>query len=60
VIVHKTSPHAKQLKQMIQWAVTQGQTAPFAAKLTFAKLSTVKAVLVAAEKTAASIHSSGN
>jgi phosphate transport system substrate-binding protein len=57
VVVHKTSPHAKQLKQLIQWAVTQGQTTPFAAKLTFAKLSTVKAVLVAAEKTAASIHS---
>ena len=56
VIVHKTSPHAAELRKMIFWALTQGQGPQFAAKLTFAKLSTVKAVLVAAEKTLKEIH----
>ncbi len=51
VIVHKKTPHAAELRKMIFWALTQGQGSQFAAKLTFAKLSTVKAVLVAAEKT---------
>jgi phosphate transport system substrate-binding protein len=51
VIVHKRSAHAAELRKMIFWALTQGQGPQFAAKLTFAKLSTVKAVLVAAEKT---------
>ena len=41
---------------MIFWALTQGQGSQFAAKLTFAKLSTVKTVLVAAEKTLKQIH----
>jgi len=56
VIVHKTSAHAAELRKMIFWALTQGQGPQFAAKLTFAKLSTVKAVLVAAEKTLKEIH----
>jgi phosphate transport system substrate-binding protein len=56
VIVHKQSSHAAELRKMIFWALTQGQTAPFAAKLTFAPLSSVKAVLVAAEKTLKTIH----
>ena len=51
VIVHKKSAHAAELRKMIFWALTQGQGPQFAAKLTFAKMSTVKAVLVAAEKT---------
>jgi phosphate transport system substrate-binding protein len=51
VIVHKKSPHAAELRKTIFWALTQGQSAQFAAKLTFAKMSTVKTVLVAAEKT---------
>jgi phosphate transport system substrate-binding protein len=51
VIVHKKSSHAAELRKLIFWALTQGQGDQFAAKLTFAKLSTVKTVLVAAEKT---------
>ncbi len=56
VIVHQTTPHAAELRKMIFWCLTTGQTAPFAAKLTFAKLSTVPKVLVAAEKTLKTIH----
>ena len=41
---------------MIFWALTTGPGPPFAAKLTFAELSTVKAVLVASEKTLKPIH----
>jgi len=51
VIVHKRSAHAAELRKIIFWAVTQGQQPQYAAKLTFAKLSTVKAVVVATEKT---------
>ena len=51
VVVHKRSAHAAELRKIIFWAVTQGQQPQYAAKLTFAKLSTVKAVVVAAEKT---------
>ncbi len=51
VIVHRKSPHAAELRKMIFWALTQGQQGQFAAKLTFAPMSTVKSVLVAAEKT---------
>jgi phosphate transport system substrate-binding protein len=51
VIVHKKSAHASELRKMIFWALTQGQGTNFATKLTFAKLSTNKKVLVAAEKT---------
>ncbi len=57
IIVHKQSAHAAELRKMIFWALTQGQGPQFAAKLTFAKLSTVKAVLVAAEKTLKQLHS---
>jgi phosphate transport system substrate-binding protein len=51
VIVHKKSAHAAELRKIIFWALTQGQGSQYAAKLTFAKMSTVKTVLVAAEKT---------
>ena len=56
VIVHKKSAHAAELRKMIFWALTQGQQSQFAAKLTFAPLSTVKAVLVGSEKTLKTIH----
>jgi phosphate transport system substrate-binding protein len=56
VMVHKQSSHAAELRKMIFWALTQGQGTQFAAKLTFAPLSTVKAVLVASEKTLKQIH----
>ncbi|HET7648601.1 MAG TPA: phosphate ABC transporter substrate-binding protein PstS [Gaiellaceae bacterium] len=51
VIVHKKAEHAAELRKLIFWALTQGQQPQFAAKLTFAPMSTVKSVLVAAEKT---------
>jgi phosphate transport system substrate-binding protein len=51
VIVHRKSTHAPELRKMIFWALTQGQGPKFAARLTFAKLSTNEKVLVAAEKT---------
>ena len=57
VMVHQKTAHAAELRKMIFWALTQGQTSQFAAKLTFAPLSTVKAVLVAAEKTLKTVHS---
>jgi phosphate transport system substrate-binding protein len=56
VIVHKTSSHAAEIRKMIFWALTQGQSKQYAAKLTFAPLSTVKAVIVAAEKTLKQLH----
>ena len=56
VIVHKQTPHAAELRKMIFWALTQGQSSQYAAKLTFAPMSTVKTVLVAAEKTLKQIH----
>jgi phosphate transport system substrate-binding protein len=56
VMVHRSTPHAAELRRMIFWALTQGQKSQFAAKLTFAPLSTVKAVLVASEKTLKTIH----
>ena len=56
VIVHKQSTHAAELRKLIFWTLTQGQGSQFAAKLTFAPLSTVKAVLVAAEKTLKQVH----
>jgi phosphate transport system substrate-binding protein len=56
VIVHAQTPKAAELRKMIFWALTQGQQSQFAAKLTFAKMSTVKPVLVAAEKTLKKIH----
>jgi phosphate transport system substrate-binding protein len=57
VIVHKSTPKAAELRKMIFWALTQGQKPEFAAKLLFAKLSTVRPVLVGAEKTLKQIHS---
>ncbi len=57
VMVHQKTAHAAELRKMIFWALTQGQSSQFAAKLTFAPLSTVKAVLVAAEKTLKTVHS---
>jgi phosphate transport system substrate-binding protein len=56
VIVHQTTPHAAELRKMIFWALTVGQGPQYAAKLTFAPMSTVKTVLVAAEKTLKTIH----
>jgi phosphate transport system substrate-binding protein len=56
VIVHKQSDHAAELRKLIFWALTQGQQPQFAAKLTFARLSTVKSVLVASERTLKQIH----
>lgn len=56
VMVHKTTPHAAELRKMIFWALTVGQTSQYTAKLTFAPLSTVKTVLVASEKTLKQIH----
>jgi phosphate transport system substrate-binding protein len=60
VIVHKKSAHAPELRKLIFWALTQGQQPQFAAKLTFAKLSTNKKVLVAAEKTLKQIQATAN
>src|SRR3954451_880151 len=59
VIVHKQSPHAAELRKLIFWALTQGQQPQFAARLTFAKMSTVKSVLVAAERTLKKLQSAG-
>ncbi len=56
VIVHQTTPHAVELRKLIFWALTVGQGKQYAAKLTFAPMSTVKTVLVAAEKTLKTIH----
>jgi phosphate transport system substrate-binding protein len=56
VIVHQKSSHAAELRKLIFWALTQGQKPQYAAKLTFAPLSTVKSVLVASEKTLKTIH----
>jgi phosphate transport system substrate-binding protein len=54
VIVPQQTAHAAELRKLIFWALTQGQTASFAAKLTFAPLT--KSVLVASEKTLKTIH----
>jgi phosphate transport system substrate-binding protein len=59
VIVHKKSTHAAELRKMIFWALTQGQGSQYAAKLTFARLSTNKKVLSAAEKTLKQIQATG-
>ena len=57
VMVHQKTAHAAELRKLIFWALTQGQKPQYTAKLTFAPLSTVKAVLVAAEKTLKTVHS---
>jgi phosphate transport system substrate-binding protein len=54
VIVPQQSAHAAELRKLIFWALTQGQKAQYAAKLTFAPLT--KSVLVASEKTLKTIH----
>ena len=59
VIVRRRSAHAAELRKMIFWALTQGQRAQYAAALTFAKLSTNKTVLVAAEKSLKQIQAPG-
>jgi phosphate transport system substrate-binding protein len=58
VIVHRSSSKGAELRKLIFWALTQGQQPQFAAKLTFARMSTVKPVLVAAEKSIKQIRSS--
>jgi phosphate transport system substrate-binding protein len=59
VILHRSSSHAAELRKMIFWALTTGQQKQYAAKLTFAPMSTVKTVLVAAEKTLKSVQQAG-
>lgn len=54
VIVHKSTPHAAELRKMIFWALTQGQTPQYTAKLLFSPVP--KPVLVAAEKTLKRVH----
>ena len=56
VIVPLQSAHAAELRKMIFWALTQGQTTQYTAKLIFAPLSSQKTILVAAEKTLKTIH----
>jgi phosphate transport system substrate-binding protein len=55
VIVPLQTSHAAELRKMIFWALTQGQTSKFTTKLMFAPLP--KPVLVASEKTLKTIHS---
>jgi phosphate transport system substrate-binding protein len=55
-IVHKSSAHAAELRKLIFWALTQGQQSKYTASLLFAPVSTVKPVLVAAEKTLKTVH----
>ena len=54
VIVPQQTSHAAELRKLIFWALTQGQTAQFTAKLLFVALP--KPVLVASEKTLKTIH----
>lgn len=56
VMIHKSSSHAAELRKLIFWALTTGQQKQYAARLTFAPMSTVKTVLVAAEKTLKTIQ----
>jgi phosphate transport system substrate-binding protein len=55
VIVSQKTSHAAELRKLIFWALTQGQTAQYTAKLLFAPLP--KQVLVASEKTLKTISS---
>ena len=55
VIVPQQTSHAKELRKLIFWALTQGQKPQYTAKLLFAPLP--KPVLVAAEKTLKTVHS---
>ena len=54
VIVPQQTSHAAELRKLIFWALTQGQTSQYTAKLLFAPLP--KPVLVASEKTLKTIH----
>jgi phosphate transport system substrate-binding protein len=54
IIVPVQSAHAAELRKMIFWALTQGQTTQYTAPLLFAPLA--KPVLVAAEKTLKTLH----
>jgi len=54
VIVPQQTSHAAELRKLIFWALTQGQTSQYTAKLLFAPLT--KSVLVASEKTLKTIH----
>ena len=54
VIVPQQTSHAAELRKLIFWALTQGQTNQYTAKLLFAPLT--KTVLVASEKTLKTIH----
>ncbi len=54
VIVPQQTSHAKELRKLIFWALTQGQKPTYTAKLLFAPLP--KPVLVAAEKTLKTVH----
>ena len=54
VIVPQQTSHAAELRKMIFWALTQGQTAKYTAKLLFVPLP--KQVLVASEKTLKTVH----
>ena len=54
IILRQQSSHANELRKMVFWALTTGQTSPYTAKLIFAPLA--KPVLVAAEKTLKTIH----
>lgn len=50
VVVRKSTQKGAELRKMIFWALTQGQKPQYTSKLTFAPMSTVKKVLVAAER----------
>jgi phosphate transport system substrate-binding protein len=54
VIVPQQSAHAAELRKLIFWALTQGQSSQYTAKLMFAPLP--KPVLVASEKTLKTLH----
>ena len=54
VIVPQQTSHAAELRKLIFWALTQGQTSQYTAKLLFVPLP--KPVLVASEKTLKTIH----
>jgi phosphate transport system substrate-binding protein len=54
VIVPQQTSHAAELRKLIFWALTQGQTSKYTAKLLFVPLP--KPVLVASEKTLKTIH----
>ena len=58
IIMHRSTPHAAELRKMVYWALTQGQQGTYTAKLLFASMAKTKskAVLVAAEKTLKTVH----